>query len=305
MTDTPTEEFHKTYNISDLSRYFNRSDDSRHPNNYAVFYEIEMGSDMAVEDMVRVLGMTMALCLEGEAELGIGVKKYTLRKNSLIRLSPNEYVRLISTSKSVRIMAIGFNLEIMESIVPKLAGFLPILIHNPIEAVTQLSDSAFEHVREYMLMIGRKIDAPHSTWKRLKVTSLIQSLICEVMEQHYTTIDGQEKPHTRKEELISRFILEVLQNFRNERSVAYYADKLCVSPKHLSSVSKEITQHTAGTLIDLYVIMEAKTMLAETSLTVQEISNRLNFANQSFFGKYFKHLTGYSPSDFRKMSFSR
>ncbi|MDE5813808.1 MAG: helix-turn-helix domain-containing protein, partial [Muribaculaceae bacterium] len=94
----------------------------------------------------------------------------------------------------------------------------------------------------------------------------------------------------------------VLQNFRAERSVAFYADRLCVTPKHLSAVAKDITKHTASELIDHYVIMEAKIMLAESALTIQEIANKLNFANQSFFGKYFKHLTGYSPSQFRKMA---
>ena len=95
----------------------------------------------------------------------------------------------------------------------------------------------------------------------------------------------------------------MLQNFRKERSVAFYADRMCVTPKHLSAVAKEITGLTASELIDHYVIMEAKIMLAETALTIQEVSNKLNFANQSFFGKYFKHLTGFSPSAFRKMAY--
>ncbi len=46
--------------------------------------------------------------------------------------------------------------------------------------------------------------------------------------------------------------------------------------------------------------MEAKVLLKSTDLTVQEVAARLNFANQSFFGKYFKHQTGMSPSAYRR-----
>ncbi len=84
-----------------------------------------------------------------------------------------------------------------------------------------------------------------------------------------------------------------------ERSVTFYADKLFVTPKHLSAVLKEISEKTAGEWIDLRVILEAKLLLRSTGLNIQEISTKLNFANQSFFGKYFKHLTGMSPRDYR------
>ncbi len=63
---------------------------------------------------------------------------------------------------------------------------------------------------------------------------------------------------------------------------------------------KEISGRTAGDWIENYVIMEAKVLLKTTDMTIQEIAVYLNFANQSFFGKYFKHHTGSSPSNYRK-----
>ena len=301
MTDNMPAEFNRTYDISDIARYFNWKSEHNHPVNYAVFYEVDNALDRT-DAAIRVLGLTIALCLEGEGEVGIGVKKYKFKKNSLMLLNPNQYVHSLSSQSSVRIMAIGCNLEMIESIMPKLSGLLPILIHNPIEAVSTLSDEHSRNIQEYMQLIGKKLKAHETPLKRLKIGNLLQSLLCEIVEDHYVATDGTERPRTRKEEILSKFILEVLQNFRTERSVSFYADKLCMTPKHLSAVAKEITSHTASELIDHYVIMEAKIMLAETSLTIQEISNKLNFANQSFFGKYFKHLTGCSPSAFRKMA---
>lgn len=301
MTDKIPTEFHRTYDISDISRFFNRKSGNTNPENYAVYYEVDSAINQT-EAPIRVLGLTIALCIEGEGEVGIGVKKYKFCKNSLMLLSPNRYVHSLNTIGAVKIMAIGCSLEMIESIIPKISGLLPLLIHNPIESVSTLSEENFKDIQEYMVLIGEKLKAVDSPLKRTKIRNLIQALLCEIIEKHYITKDGIEKPQTRKEEILSKFILEVFQNFRTERSVAFYADKLCLTPKHLSAVAKDITGHTASELIDHYVIMEAKIMLAETTLTIQEISNKLNFANQSFFGKYFKHLSGYSPSEFRKMA---
>lgn len=300
MNNNIPSEFHKTYDISDISRYFNGKAGINNQEKYAVFYEVD--SAISTEAPIRVLGLTITLCIEGEGEVGIGVRKYKFQKNCLMLLSPNQYVHSLTTNGPVKIMAIGCSLEMIESIMPKISGLLPLLIHNPMEAVTQLTESNSVDIQEYMRLVGRKLMAPDTPLKRIKIASILQALLCEIVEKHYVSTDGTEKPRSRKEEIVSKFILEILLHFRNERSVAYYADKLCVTPKHLSAVTKDITSHTASELIDHYVIMEAKIMLAETNLTIQEISNKLNFANQSFFGKYFKHLTGYSPSTFRKMA---
>ena len=301
MTDKISSDFNRTYDISDISRYFDRKSGNTNPETYAVYYEVDNELNRT-EAPIRVLGLTIALCIEGEGEVGIGVKKYKFTKNSLMLLSPNQYVHSLTSTSPVKIKAIGCNLEMIESIMPKISNLLPLIIHSPIESVSQLSEENSLDIQDYMRIIGEKLKSDNSPLKRTKVSNLIQALLCEIIEKHYVSKDGIEKRQSRKEEILSKFIVEVLLNFRSERSVSFYADKLCVTPKHLSAVAKEISGHTASELIDHYVIMEAKIMLAETSLTIQEISNKLNFANQSFFGKYFKHLTGYSPSEFRKMA---
>ncbi len=101
---------------------------------------------------------------------------------------------------------------------------------------------------------------------------------------------------------MAKFILAVSEHFRTERQVSFYAHKLCITPKHLSSVIKEISGRTASDWIENYVVMEAKVLLKTTDMTIQEIAVYLNFANQSFFGKYFKHHTGVSPTTYRKQN---
>jgi AraC-like DNA-binding protein len=104
----------------------------------------------------------------------------------------------------------------------------------------------------------------------------------------------------RKEEVFEQFLRVLSETFRKERSVNYYANKLFLTSKHLSRVVKEISGKTAGEWIDDFVILEAKALLRSSEKSIQEISEALHFANQSFFGKYFKHHTGMSPKEYRR-----
>jgi AraC-like DNA-binding protein len=91
----------------------------------------------------------------------------------------------------------------------------------------------------------------------------------------------------------------VREFYRSQRSISFYAEKMFISPKYLSLVIKEATGKSAGDWIDQYVIQEAKNQLRFSGKNVQQIAYDLNFSNQSSFGKYFKNLTGMSPTAFQ------
>ena len=115
---------------------------------------------------------------------------------------------------------------------------------------------------------------------------------------HKQTDDSRE---TRNEILMRNFLKQLQTHHKQERKLEFYADKLCLTPKHLSNVVKGLTGKSAGAWIDDYVILEAKALLKSTTLTILQVSEALNFANQSFFGKYFKQHTGVSPTQYRRM----
>ena len=95
------------------------------------------------------------------------------------------------------------------------------------------------------------------------------------------------------------FLRLVRANYRSQRAIAFYADKMFISPKYLSLIIKEATGRSAAEWIDSYVLQEAKNLLRYSGKNVQQIAYELNFTNQSSFGKYFKHLTGMSPTRFQ------
>lgn len=95
------------------------------------------------------------------------------------------------------------------------------------------------------------------------------------------------------------FIEELSRNYMHERSVGFYADRLHLTPKYLTTLLRTTTGRTASEWIDEYVVLEAKNLLKYSTLNIQEIAYYLNFANQSFFGRYFKQHTGMSPTAYR------
>ena len=113
---------------------------------------------------------------------------------------------------------------------------------------------------------------------------------------YHPSIDSNQKTGNR---LTEKFISLVQQNFKQEHFLDFYAEKLEVSSKHLSRSVKKATGFSGVDWIDRFIILEATVLLKSTTMTIQQISDELNFGSQSFFGKYFKKHTGFSPKEFR------
>lgn len=108
----------------------------------------------------------------------------------------------------------------------------------------------------------------------------------------------------RSNELLRRFLTELSRNYTFERSVQFYARRLFISPKYFAQmIYKESGKHAKDWIRD-FVIKDAKTMLKSGNYTVQEVSEILHFANQSFFGKYFKEAVGCSPIAYKERAIS-
>lgn len=114
----------------------------------------------------------------------------------------------------------------------------------------------------------------------------------------------QSKPSslTAQQEKCEKFMSLVSEYFKTEREIEFYANKLCVSKKYLSSLLKQETGMTALEWIERYVVLYAKSCLTSTTMTIQQISDELEFSSQSVFGKYFKRVEGVSPKAYRQAS---
>jgi AraC-like DNA-binding protein len=141
-------------------------------------------------------------------------------------------------------------------------------------------------------------DTPKKTATLLRLGSALMYKIHDTILTHDSPSKNEIKM-SRQEIFFGKFIALLTQYHTQERSVTFYAEKLCITPKYFSTLIKKQTGKSAAQWIDDYVILEAKNLLKFSGMSIQEIAYHLNFSTQSFFGKYFKHQTGLSPSEYR------
>lgn len=131
------------------------------------------------------------------------------------------------------------------------------------------------------------------------VGSIFAALLHYVNNLHNKIMNQQPQNTTHSHELFNQFIRLVNQHSRQERQLAFYANKLCLSQRYIGTIIKQESGKTAKEWIDKAVMTDAQVLLKHTNKTIAEISNELNFANPSFFCKYFRRLMGLSPQEYR------
>ena len=139
------------------------------------------------------------------------------------------------------------------------------------------------------------------------VSALVQALCYEVIDAYITNSQEQvqSKKQTRKDKIFQNFLVALHQNFRMHRDVKFYAKLQHLTPRYFSTLVHEVSGKTPTQWISLFVITEAKQLLSNPKTSIKEVANKLNFTEQSFFRRYFKQYTGYSPSEYRTLSTNR
>lgn len=244
-------------------------------------------------------GMSMVLfCLQGELHVRISLKEYTLRPDMFCVIITGMIFEVLSISNDFR----GFMIATRTNFMPvtekttQVMSFYKCLQSRHCFVLEEKEVMAFVGVYHSIKATLQELDHPY---RIPMLQSYVQILYYRMLPIVLKEEESRSKySHTRQEEIFQRFIGEVEKHYRKERSVKFYADLLCISPKYLSTVIYKISQQLAGEWIDAYVILEAKTLLKSGRLTTQQISEQLNFSNQSFFGKFFKRCAGMSPKEY-------
>ena len=156
-----------------------------------------------------------------------------------------------------------------------------------------------ESIHIYQLM-RKKLQQPGFRFVREALNGYMQVLgsfgyqwICDF----YDNSQSNQK-ESRSQQQFDTFIDLVQQNFTQQRDISFYADKMCITPKYLSTIVHNYSGRYAGEWIKDYVILEAKALLKSKRYSVQQVCDELNFSNASFFGKYFKQAVGVSPGKY-------
>lgn len=247
----------------------------------------------------RLEWMLLAVCVKGRISAQIDLTCRTLGPNSIMVLRPGHTVASCVESPDFEGFFIVVHEEKIGELLPSMKYAVPYSLHFMGNPIVELTPEEILSQRTLFNLLMTKLVSVDRPFGGQAVKALVEVLFYDTLGIYARRAGEISTVRSRREELLAMFIDLVELHFKKERSVSFYAQKLCVTSKHLSAVLKETSGRTAGEWIDHRVILEAKTMLRSSGLTIQEISLALNFSNQSFFGKYFKHLTGMSPRQFR------
>lgn len=257
------------------------------------------GIDKFISPTTISSGMFMFVT-SGDAAIAINTSEYSLNKRSFVTILPHTIIHLKSYSQDFRCEIVRFtpqtiiNADVIRESLARLGSFvrLPVL---------QLTDDEIYAVREFhklfQLIYNRAKDKQDHS---LTIQNLMVSFVCGVCKLYDAHADDiRNVSISRKEEILLSFTSMVLKQHTHHRKVAYYADKLCITPYYLNSICKEVKQKNASEIITEIVIQDIKVRLKTTKNTIQQIAEEMNFPNPSFFAMYFKRETGVSPKLYR------
>ena len=251
------------------------------------------------DDVLKTNMVTVAVCLKGKMQLDINAERFQVGQNDILVCLPNTYIKNVWLSPDFECNILCLSTRVVTDFIPenKLWDKINMLSADSIIHV----DNDNLHVFElYMDILKTKLQAPSSRYKKEILYSIIKTCLLELLENIHMD-EPLKKEFSRKEILYKNFIKLLSSTELKPRFLAWYAERLFVSTKHLSTICKEVSGKTAMTWVNEYVINDIKHLLLNTDMSMKEIADYYNFPNCSFFGRYVKEHIGYSPGEYRKI----
>ena len=174
---------------------------------------------------------------------------------------------------------------------------LPVDVGFKTCAELHLGDDDWNLTGEYFHLLSHTVSR-----QPLSYASVRGLLIALMSELHLIRKASEQRrsSQSRQQDIFHRFTALLNQYAAQQHTIAFYADRLCLTPNHLGAVIREASGLTVMQWIHRYIIQQAKLQLKYTDLPVWQIAESLNFPNPSFFSKFFKRETGQRPQEYRE-----
>lgn len=251
---------------------------------------------------LRLDGVLISIREKGSSKFNVNLKEFITNPNDLILCTPGDLVQATPIEGVHKAQTIMVSANFLKETYISLNSFAPFFAARKDKPVFHLTEEEVKEMSTYFNLIEEAITSEdyfrNEIVKRLLASYLYK--IGSILYRHHPNLQEDAAKPLKREEVLFKQFIEVLGKYHHkERRVDFYADQLYLSPKHFSTVIKKVSGRTAGEWIDEYVILEIKTLLRYSTMSIQEVAYYMNFPNPSFFGKYFKHHTGMSPSEYK------
>ncbi|MBR5398769.1 MAG: AraC family transcriptional regulator [Bacteroidales bacterium] len=264
---------------------------------------IDKAASGLISNSYRLDALTVLLALDGDLDVSVDYNRYTIPEKSLLLVAPINTITGADLSTGGRFFLLIIKRELLDRLSssggpkPLPAKDLSDIFQRPHFEMDEGSfnriSASFENLYHYL----------KDTRKEIREYLVIASLSIVMMElfsliSERENVSLQAKHVSRKKELMTKFVFLLREYGEKEHNPAFYADKLFISVQYLSLILKEETGKTASQLIARQIATRARNMLRLPGASIKETAERLNFADQSSFGKFFKKETGLSPKKY-------
>lgn len=273
--------------------------DAAVPENMRIGSDLMIVTDAAFQDSIsspRVVDVCTFILLDrGESTMLIDMKQFSMKAPCLTVIMPDKIYQLQEKSEDVSFRAIVMSKDFTADLF-RYQG-------NPEELRRLVDDNpvvdlgydlaSFNTFYKILLL---SINSPVKAFRLQSAKHLIISLLYHYVRKirHCAAVSSRE------ERLYAGFCEDVRLFYKTNRTLLFYAGRLGIGTNLLTRIVKDRYGRTAAEYIDDITIIECKALLSSTEMSVQQISRTMNFVSQSVFGKFFKRMTGMSPSDYRR-----
>ena len=250
---------------------------------------------------LRFRNLVLVFCESGELAFELNYTSYTLKQNGFLIITPLDILTFEKSSPDYTSTVLVLPSE----------AFSPILKDINLLNFKYIKQSPVVNLQNEYLALYKQILTTLWQMKELvgeeefdKIAGLQMSSLSVVQQDYYNKyVANKEVGYDyipRKKELFRDFINRLVESHQVSREVLFYANELGVSSGYLNEVCNEVSGHSAKAIIDSAVTARLKYELSYTAKSIQELSDAYNFPSQSYFTRYYKRMTGLTPSEFRK-----
>lgn len=277
-----------------------------------------VGNDILVADVkyindLRVFeypfrfdGYILIYCISGNMKMDINLNSFQVSSNTIVINTPGNILKVsevnMSNREQMHFIVVAISRDFMTSVridFKRLFNDSIALLDSP---CIKLNGRERRLCKKY-LEISTELLSSHISNKKEALSSIISSVSYVLGSIWSNKIsEAERKPHTpsvKSKFVFDQFLRLVTEFHTSQRNMAFYAERLGLTPKYLSKVIKMVSSRSAPDWIDSFVILEAKNLLRYSELSIKEIVAKLNFPNQSVFYKFFKSHTDLTPSQYR------
>jgi len=248
--------------------------------------ELSDGGPYLIEDY------RMGFLVRGELDVTVNLIDYKVKAGQMVFVGRGSIVHLHKVSKETLVKGFILSADLTSQIFPDRK--LSLLNSSAIAFLHEATTDDRKFLENILLTTWSLVHT--NNYPEVVLHSLISALV-----SYYDYLYSMTSNHQQKDtNLFNQFISLVNQYSDRERSIPFYADKLCLSPRYFSTLIQEQSGKTAKHWIDASVVTRAKVLLRHTPKSISQISAELNFPNDSFFCKFFRRLTGSSPTEYRE-----